>query len=30
MSKNHALPGSANSTPDRKGAVWFLTDWLPQ
>lgn len=26
MKKNYALPGSANATLDRKGAVWFLTD----
>lgn len=26
MKKNYALPGSANPTLDRKGAVWFLTD----
>lgn len=26
MKKNYALPGAANETLDRKGAVWFLTD----
>lgn len=26
MKKNYSLPGAANETLDRKGAVWFLTD----